>query len=518
MAGSCSAQSVPLKQRLKLMEEADTKLPLQYYFMTLGMIALVVLVPLVYRYIWLFMWDIVSGVQQDISRPKPPKGCRQMGTQAVRNLTVETDSARDQKLPKHTTFPEPSSEDFKISRTSDESQPRLNGRIEALFLHPIKSTPPIEVTHATITSSGLEFDRIFSFAQLASQLPDSNGHVEHKWKMISQRESAQLALLETEIWIPDPDLPDYDEDDLWAKNGGCLVVRFPFVPDFEMTREGFRNMISQFILKWTGNHRAPGKILEMRLPLVPCPDRIKEQKYQSQNVMVFKDYPGVWDMSCEVEADILQKLGYSLGISNPFTIFRIHQESGRVLYKSAPAREQIGYQPRVVLQDAYPISIQNINSVKAVETSAKDMAAKKGNIYRPDARRFRGNIYVSGPTSFVENNFLRMAIQPRAANPSDGPPIPIVLAMPSRIPRCMLPNNDPLLGVKDRQIHQPLSVLNQRWMIDSGAKTGCLGMAAVPLSDSIDKTLRAGDEIVFYKHGEHLYNVLPAKELHTPKF
>jgi hypothetical protein len=343
-------------------------------------------------------------------------------------------------------------------------------------------------------------------------LPDSDGKVDHTWKIITQRESAQLALVETELWVPDLQSDDYDEYDIWAQNGGCLIVRFPFAPDFEMNRQGIQDLISQFILR----RRGSGKTLEMRLPLVPCKERVKEKNYQSQNMSIWKEFSDVWDMSSEVEQDILEKLGYSLGISNPFTIFRVHDTTDRFLYKNAPTAEQIGYQAQVVLQDAYPISIQNISSIKETEKSAKEMAGKKDRKYRPDSRRFRGNIYVSGPTAFAENNIKRMAVQPRSQ--SEGAPCPLLFSLPSRIPRCQLPNNDPLLGKKDREVFQPLSVLNQQWKIDGGAKTGCLGMAAIPFLESIGRKVHVGDEIVMYKYGEHSYNKWPDKEQQTPNF
>jgi uncharacterized protein YcbX len=517
MSGSCSAQ-LPLKQRIKLLDDEDTELPVQYYWMTLGMIALVVAVPLIYRYLWLFLWDIVSGVREDLALPKAPKGCRQIGKQAVRNLSEQKFTGEYQALPRHKTFPKASAEDLENTTSAEYANTGLEGRIEALYLHPVKSTPPIEVDSVSITDSGLKYDRLFSFAQLASQLPDSDGKVEHTWKIITQRESAQLALLETELWIPDPELDDFDEDDLWVQNGGCLVIRFPFVPDFEMNRQGIRDTLSQFLLKRRRNRKSPGKTLEIRLPLVPCKERVKEKNYPSQNLVVWKEFPNVWDMSCEADHETLSKLGYSLGISNPFTIFRIHDNSDRFLYKNAPTPEQIGYQPKVSLHDAYPISIQNISSIQEVEKSAKDMASNKSRNYRPDSRRFRGNVYVSGPTAFAESHLLRMAIQTRAQPPSDDPPLPLLFSMPCRIPRCQMPNNDPLTGTKDREVFQPLSFLNQNKRIDPGAKTGCLGMTAVPFSESVGKKLHVGDEVLFYKHGEHLYNKYPAKEEQTPTF
>lgn len=58
--------------------------------------------------------------------------------------------------------------------------------------------------------------------------------------------------------------------------------------------------------------------------------------------------------------------------------------------------------------------------------------------------------------------------------------------------------------------------MNKNWKIDSGAKSGCLGMAAIPFSESLGEEIHIGDEVVLYDHGEHLYNKMPEEEHWTP--
>jgi hypothetical protein len=262
---SCSPDSRPLRERLMALDD-DTELPTTYYWMTLAMVALVITVPLVYRYIWLLAWDIVSGVRQDVTTARPPPGCRRISS----------------------------------------AQPA----------HPIITCiPPI------LGSRASQYDSIFSFAQLTSKLPDKNGRTEHTWTCITQRESASLALVDAELWLPDPNAADYDDDGEWTKEGGCLVVRFPFTPDFEFNREGSRLLISRLILHL--RRKAGGLATEFRIPLVPSGPRTEEKEYGVSPLLIGGQVVQAWNMDREVDPTTLSKLAYTLGISNPMTLFRI---------------------------------------------------------------------------------------------------------------------------------------------------------------------------------------------------
>ncbi|KAF2673476.1 hypothetical protein BT63DRAFT_421620 [Microthyrium microscopicum] len=516
---SCPAHNAPIKERLQALDD-DAELPTAFYWMSAGMVFLVIGIPFIYRWTWLFLWDIISGVRQDLGPPKRPEGCRRLGRKAERNLSDETFTLGYKEVPRSASFPKPSESDLENSISKEYANTGLEGRIEALYLHPIKSTAPIEVDSATVTPLGLAHDRLFSFAHLESKLPDLDGNTEHSWHFITQRESAQLALVQTELWIPDPDAEDYDEDSIWVKNGGCIIVRFPFTSDYEYNRTGIRAFISEMLLRRRSKGRV-GNMVEFRVPLVPCEERIKEKAYQLDQMRIWKEFPESWDMASEIDPIILRKLAYTLGISNSVTLFRVRDGFERELYKNAPSVEDIGFQTKVGLQDAYPISVQNMSSIYEVEKKVQEVAKKKGKSYRPDSRRFRSNIYISGPTAFSEVHMKRLAIQGRSTSDAEDqkssePPEPIVFALPCRIPRCKMPNNDPLLGVRDDDVFQPLSYLNKEWRIDPGASSGILGMMAIAYADSLHKEIRVGDEVVFYKHGEHVYNKIPDKEKWTP--
>jgi uncharacterized protein YcbX len=155
-----------------------------------------------------------------------------------------------------------------------------------------------------------------------------------------------------------------------------------------------------------------------------------------------------------------------------------------------------------------------MSSINAVESAILDPKTTPSNpSYLPDSRRFRANIYVSGPTEFIENDMKRMAIQP-APDVSGSPSEPIWLSLPARCPRCVLPNVDPNTGTRPK-LAFPLNYLKAKWIIDKGTNSPILGMNAVPWGQAVGRKIERGDEVVIYRPGEHLYNPHVPKESQT---
>jgi uncharacterized protein YcbX len=145
----------------------------------------------------------------------------------------------------------------------------------------------------------------------------------------------------------------------------------------------------------------------------------------------------------------------------------------------------------------------------------EDGLRRKEKSYKADSRRFRANIYISGPKAYVEHDMLRMAVQgTNDSQTAESASKPIIFSMPSRTPRCTLPNVDPADGKKSR-INEPAKYLKSQLVIDKGTDSPILGMHAVPVGDAVGKTVSVGDEIMFFKPGEHLYNKDPSKEAWT---
>ena len=175
------------------------------------------------------------------------------------------------------------------------------------------------------------------------------GHVTSEWHFMTLRKFPRLAKVETQIWIPDPSAPGYKEDGEWIKSEGCLVVRFPFSPDTDFTLEGLKNYGKILAAKMAGRNEP---MLEFRLPFNPLKERIKSKGYKSEVLRIWKDAPEALDVGSEIDPEVLAKLKYTLGTSNPVTLFRIDTNKYREVYKCAPKKEEVGFQTSIGMQDS----------------------------------------------------------------------------------------------------------------------------------------------------------------------
>ncbi|TKA72560.1 hypothetical protein B0A49_07394 [Cryomyces minteri] len=223
--------------------------------------------------------------------------------------------------------------------------------------------------------------------------------------------------------------------------------------------------------------------ITFRIPFDPPRDRIKEKGYSTERMKIFADEPEALNMSAEIPANILAKLKYTLGVSNTFTLFRVDNEKRRDLFRCAPRKDEIGYQP-------YPLHLLNLASVR-------DVASKLGPTgpRNLDALRFRSNIYITGPAAFAEDSWKRIRIGSGTYH------------VACRTARCGLPNVDPATGVKDA--NEPSTTLRAYRCIDHGAGTAgparvaCLGVQLVPAIETA--ALRVGDAVEVLETGEHWF-------------
>jgi hypothetical protein len=294
---SCPAQNAPIHERLRSLDE-DISLPPSFYLMTILMVATVISIPLLYRRIWLFLFDLVSDVRNDLKLPDRPAGCRKVGRSGTR------DSSKDRQ-------PEIPIPLFAKDQNVDSSGP-ANGKLEP----------------ATATPSGLGHDRLFYFAQQTTSLPDPESHkVTSTWVGLNQQSHPRLALIKTELWLPDPDAPDYDEDSEWVQSGGCVVMQFPFTQDIDRSRNGLRALLGLLITRLRARSYSAEPIAEFRLPLHPSEKRMGEKRYRLEKMKISREETVAWNMEPEIPYNILTKLKFHLGLSNPVTIFRLRETS-----------------------------------------------------------------------------------------------------------------------------------------------------------------------------------------------
>ncbi|KAK3111793.1 hypothetical protein LTR53_012579, partial [Teratosphaeriaceae sp. CCFEE 6253] len=226
------------------------------------------------------------------------------------------------------------------SKLSQQYQPQQSStdgvpRVKAIFTYPIKSCRGVELGAAEVEASGLRYDRLFTFAQLVSKpsksaesgagsVVEPSEQWQHQWRFIAQRECPRLALLRTELWVPDRrgrapkangrggkalqvpanrprtrsrtrgstlvgQLEKGSGSDEWTSQGGCLIVRFDYEPDSNPL--GIRT-----------------EEVTLALPLAPKPERSEAKRYTTESLSIWKDFPQAINMTSEIDSIALDKL------------------------------------------------------------------------------------------------------------------------------------------------------------------------------------------------------------------
>ena len=276
--------------------------------------------------------------QRDRPLP-PPKGCRKLGVKGKGNF-------EDQYSKKYA--------------KGGEATKEKPWTVKALFIYPLKSAGPVELDKSEVLRTGLKYDRQFTLGQYVTSMPGLDGKVKSEWHFITQRKYPRLAKVQTEIWVPDPSAPGYDKDGEWVKSEGCLVIRFPFSQDTDFSLQGLKAW-GKILAAQLTSHGDAEPMLEFRVPFNPTKERIKSKDYKSETLRIWKDSPVALNMGSEIDPELLAKLKYTLGTTNPITLFRIDTNRYREVYKCAPKKEDVGFQTTIGMQDSVslpPPSVQ----------------------------------------------------------------------------------------------------------------------------------------------------------------
>jgi uncharacterized protein YcbX len=276
------------------------------------------------------------------------------------------------------------------------------GKIQSLWIYPIKSCRGIEVSRARVIPQGLQFDRLFTFAQLKSSFPASSTQAtqgmeekkdEHAWHFITQRQFPLLATVTVDLWVPDegkkaPSVEWTDRKDL---SDVFLIVRFPW------REAGFMGSLAWLAAKLRGGLSAqPEK--EILLPVaVPSKEEMDSRGYVYDQVTIWKDTIEAIDMSAELP----RELQLYLGVSNKLALFRVDSARLREVMRCAPRKDVAGYQPVTGFQDAYPLHMINL-------TSLRDFEGKVGldkDLTELDVRRFRANVIIDEVDAYDEETW-----------------------------------------------------------------------------------------------------------------
>lgn len=395
-------------------------------------------------------------------RQREPEGCRKLGLSGKSNLDDEHD------------------ERYK-GAVAGQQDGAASWRVKSLWIYPVKSCRGLELETGTVTGAGMQYDRQFSFAQLSSKFPVSANTPEeekarHTWKFMTQRSLPLMATIKTEVWIPDPSSPTYSERHPNVQSGGVLIIRFPYI----QSEVGILGKLKDILASIFSQHR------EVHVPLNPTQEQITENGYAVGDLEIWKDKPRSLIIASTEKVDSwVQELQSYLGITNHLALFRVSRDNQpREVYRCAPRKEELGYQPTISFQDAYPLHIMNLASVRDVESKLQRGAPPLS------ALNFRPNIVIAGGGAYTEDSWKRIRVGRCEYYVS------------CRTVRCLLPNNNPVTGI--RHGSEPNRTLKEFRRVDAGdPKNACLGMQMVPALE--DSKIQVGDEVQVLEMGEHLY-------------
>jgi uncharacterized protein YcbX len=379
-----------------------------------------------------------------------PAGCTRLGLHERSNISDEMDPKYHQGTPQ-----------------SDGTW-----KVKSLLVYPIKSCRGVELERSGVVSTGLRYDRQFTFAQLKSPFPVSQADstekkASHEWKFATQREFPLMSQVKTELWIPDPKKSNYKPDLPYVRTGGAIVLTFPW------QETGLRGTLASAVAKMQGT--VPTK--SFTIPFAPTDEQI-ERDYMQERVTIWKETVTATNMGLHVPPE----LKYFLGIRNPFTLFRINNY--REVFRTAPRKEKLGWQPITAFADAFPIHLMGVASMQELSHSQAPGSPSLS------VRRFRPNIVIEGPPPYEEEKWKKISL---------GKDKFIVTC---RCVRCLLPNVDPESGI--RHGSEPNRTLRAIRNVDPGAPlAGCLGMNVVPAAE--EGFVSVGDEIKVYEEGDHVY-------------
>ncbi|KAH8748106.1 hypothetical protein F5883DRAFT_240722 [Diaporthe sp. PMI_573] len=361
--------------------------------------------------------------------------------------------------------------------------------LQSLWIYPLKSCQGIEISRSKVVPSGLEFDRLYTFAQLKKVVvpvgSQTIGKDQYRWEFITQRQYPLLASLKVELWQTDSTKSE-------AKSNAYILFRFPW------QGTGLKSTLSWVTAKITGGWSEKQE-KEVMLPVdFPSNKEIQMKGYTYENCGIWKDNVTALNMERELPPELSLYLGmrYRLGL------FRIDPSRLREVHRCAPTKNDAGYQPVTGFQDAYPLHLMNIASVQ-------DLASRiKMDAVLPclDIQRFRANIIVSGATAYDEDMWKLIVLRPMAMSDAEEARFHVSC----RTVRCKQPNVNQMTGVK--HMVEPFKAMRTHRQVDEGAPLkGCMGMEMTPLFSQTDIPtnmeciLVVGTTVEVIERGSHRY-------------
>lgn len=217
-------------------------------------------------------------------------------------------------------------------------------RVQSLYIYPVKSCQGIELQRSKVLPTGLEHDRLYTFAHLKTPTTRPGTKPENyqpapTWEFLTQRQLPLLANVKVNLWVPDPNKISRQ---LGRVDDAFLIVRFPWKD------RGIKGVTQWLVAKMSRGWRGvPEK--EFMLPIAfPSAEDIKERGYTFADVKIWKEVTTALNYEKEVPAELAQYLG----AKNRMGLFRMDPSRQREVFRCAKSKEALGYQPIVDFHDA----------------------------------------------------------------------------------------------------------------------------------------------------------------------
>ncbi|KAI4277036.1 MAG: hypothetical protein LQ337_002093 [Flavoplaca oasis] len=189
--------------------------------------------------------------------PENPRACKQYGSSPQPSISIPQPSIKTRRwirLP----------EAWEVWQFVQAKLWQIVGSVDSLYVHPIKSCRAVRVEWAEVLSTGLKYDRSFTFAEFHDRdsVVGSTG-----WNFITQRKYGNLANICVEIWVPDSNSTDYSSNQANVLSEGVLRVGYPATDSGSTAFKTFE------------------------IPYNPTNDQISEMGYTLESLTIWKDRP-----------------------------------------------------------------------------------------------------------------------------------------------------------------------------------------------------------------------------------
>jgi hypothetical protein len=102
------------------------------------------------------------------------------------------------------------------------------------------------------------------------------------------------------------------------------------------------------LAQWGASIKGTVPEKRFRIPFNPTPAQVEKAGYTYEDITIWKDIVRALNMESEIPVE----LKYFLGITNKLGLFRIDNKALREVHRCAPKKEELGWQPVTVFQDA----------------------------------------------------------------------------------------------------------------------------------------------------------------------